>query len=104
MLAPTLWPTEIVHGLVKAERRGRLGPAPRERIARGLAALEVEYVASPGIETIDRLVARTGLTAYDAEYLHLAIQRNADLLTCDRQLAAAAAREGVRLAPGSIAP
>lgn len=104
MLSPALWPTEIAHALVKAERRGRLAARARGQIARGLAALDVECVPSPGLEPIAHLAARTGLSAYDAEYLYLALQHGAGLLTCDRQLAAAAAREGIPLVAGSVAP
>ena len=103
-LVPSLWPTEVANGLITAERRGRIREDERAAIAEVIDSLDTELAPGPGTATIARLAARTGLSAYDAEYLHLAIQRNADLLTCDRQLAAAAAREGVRLAPGSIAP
>ncbi len=103
-VVPELWVTEMANGLVQAERRKRISTAEREEIAAGLSSLDVETAPSPGIGAIGRLAARTGLTAYDAEYLHLAANRGASLLTLDRRLASCAVREGVPLAPGSVAP
>jgi predicted nucleic acid-binding protein len=43
------------------------------------------------------IAQRSGLTAYDATYLELAIRRNAPLATFDRQLAEAARAAGVAI-------
>lgn len=41
------------------------------------------------------VAVKHGLTAYDAEYLETAMRRNAQLLTFDKKLLAAAKRESV---------
>jgi len=47
------------------------------------------------------LAERRDLTVYDASYLELAVRLGADLITLDRELADAAAAEGVAVhAPG----
>lgn len=45
------------------------------------------------------LVERHGLTAYDAEYLALALRTDADLATADRQLALAAGDRAILFGP-----
>ncbi len=103
-LVPPLWATEVANGLVMAERRGRITAAARDEIGRAVEALDAQPVAGPGIARIAQIAARTGLTAYDAEYLHLAADRGASLLTLDRRLASCAVSEGVPLAAGSVVP
>jgi predicted nucleic acid-binding protein len=89
LLAPTLLWLEVMNVLA---RRYRLGP---DAVLEAMVELE-----AGGIETIelDRpmlllaldAVARCGLTAYDAAYMALADAADADLLTADAMLAAAA--------------
>jgi predicted nucleic acid-binding protein len=50
---------------------------------RGLA---ITRVATPVMDVVT-LALRTGLTAYDAAYLWVALSRDAELVTLDRQLA-----------------
>jgi predicted nucleic acid-binding protein len=93
---PIVWPLEFANGLLMAQRRRRI-----DREAR-LAALE--RVLLPGLhidpgpldmQAISALAERRDLTTYDASYLELASRRGLDLVTLDRDLAAAAAAEGV---------
>jgi predicted nucleic acid-binding protein len=75
------------------------------RFEPGRAALTVAAAARAGIETADRGVAgvadaldladRHRLTVYDALYLQLAADVDAELATLDRDLARAARDEGV---------
>lgn len=95
LLVPAVWPPEVANALVVAERRGRITASLRGELAARVSALDVEICPSPGVRRITDLAARTGLTAYDAEYLHAALDRTAELLTLDGTLAAAARREGV---------
>ena len=53
--------------------------------------LKVETVAVDSIAVLD-LAERTGLTAYDASYLWLARELEAELVTLDRKLAAVEAK------------
>jgi predicted nucleic acid-binding protein len=89
LLVPTLLWLEVMNVLA---RRYRLGP---DAVLEAMVELE-----AAGIDTIelDRpmlllaldTVARFGLTAYDAAYMALADAADADLLTADAMLAAAA--------------
>jgi predicted nucleic acid-binding protein len=89
LLAPTLLWLELMNVLT---RHYRLGP---DAVLEAMVELE-----SGGVETIelDRpmlllaldAVARFGLTAYDAAYIALADAADADLLTADAMVAAAA--------------
>lgn len=97
LLAPSLWLSEVANGLVVAERKGRITAGKRAAIASALAELDIEIHPSPGVATIADLAMRAGLTAYDAEYLHLSTTRGAALLTFDRQLAEAGRLAGVTL-------
>jgi predicted nucleic acid-binding protein len=97
LLVPTVWEPEVANALVMAERRGRITADQRQHFASTVTALDIELASSPGVSRVARLAARTGLTAYDAEYLHLAADRGASLLTFDQRLADAARQEGVPL-------
>ena len=52
----------------------------------GLQALPIRRVAVPPLEAA-KLAARTGLTAYDASYLWLAMTHDSELVTLDNRLA-----------------
>jgi predicted nucleic acid-binding protein len=91
LLAPTLLHFEVVNICLTKLRRN---PEDRRDILRAFAL----FVALP-IETAEvdhagvlALGEQYRLTAYDASYLWLAQQMNAELVTLDRQLARAAAR------------
>jgi len=97
LLAPAIHWTEVGHAVL----RGLGGDA----IA---AARRLEIVEQTGIETADRgaagvrmamaLAERHRLSVYDATYLWLAIDVDAELATFDAELARAATAEGVPLA------
>ena len=95
LLAPAIWRDEVANGLVLQERRGSLGPPRRTGMLAEVEALPIQISASPGMTRIAQLAVESGLTAYDAEYLHLAMERGASLLTFDQQLAEAARSRGV---------
>ena len=87
-------------GIEKAGRHGwdagRLAGRGAGRIVDDLAAAPVDC-APPGELrwSVVEAAQVTGLTAYDAAYLVLAVETGLELATCDRQLRAAAARAGV---------
>ena len=95
LLAPTIWLDEVPNGLVVQERAGRLTAPRRAGMLAQVEALPVQIAPSPGVRRIAQLAIESGLTVYDAEYLHLAVERGASLLTFDRQLADAARSRGV---------
>jgi predicted nucleic acid-binding protein len=89
LVAPQLLDFELVNICVTKIRRT---PARRTHL---LARYEKRRAVK--VETMDvdhtavlALAQRTGLTGYDASYLHLARTLEAELVTLDRQLAAAA--------------
>jgi predicted nucleic acid-binding protein len=101
-VVPHLWRLEIANALLLAERRGRLGRAKLEQRLELLAALPISTDADTDIhawaDTL--LLARAQrLTLYDAAYLELAIRRNLELATLDRDLQRAARKMGVAVLP-----
>jgi predicted nucleic acid-binding protein len=99
---PYLWRLEFPNALLMAERRRRVGREQRLEILDNAAQLSLRTDQTmPDIRTLSSLADRRGLTVYDASYLELAARSNTDLITLDRNLAQAAAAEGVAvLSPG----
>ena len=99
---PAVWPLEFANGLLMAERRRRITRASRldalKRVL--LPGLRVD-AAVADMQAISALAERRDLTTYDASYVELALRLGTDLVTLDRDLARAAAAEGVVVqAPG----
>ena len=99
-VAPQLWPIEALNGLLTAERRGRIDPSVRRRLASFLQQLPIEIdeeMARQSWTVTARLAEQHRLTAYDATYLELAMRRALPLATNDVALIAAAHAAGVDL-------
>lgn len=100
--APAVWPSEVVNGLLVAERRGRHTPAQTSQLVADLSQLPVA-VETPGWahlgESVAFLARAHGLSAYDATYLDLAVRLRLPLATLDTRLRKAAEAVGVPLAP-----
>jgi predicted nucleic acid-binding protein len=97
LLAPCIvWP-EIGNALVRGMG---LGAADAVRLLGMVrrSGLESADRGPDGLDHAVELAARHRLTVYDATYLSLAIDIDAELATLDRTLARAAAAEGVPLA------
>ncbi|WP_430256837.1 type II toxin-antitoxin system VapC family toxin [Neorhizobium sp. DAR64872/K0K18] len=92
---PSLFFFEIRNILAMSERRGRIGAGGAlinmERVRR----LPLDDAGIGGDGYVLLLSANHTLSAYDAAYLALAINRNISLATLDRKLASAARKEGV---------
>jgi predicted nucleic acid-binding protein len=89
LVAPSLLGFELANVcLFKCRRHPDQEPA-LTRAFRLRGRLGVEEVAID-LEGVIELAVETGLTAYDASYLWLCRQLGAELITLDRQLAAAA--------------
>lgn len=94
ILAPPHFPVEVANALLRGARLQALEAATR-----------LERLFASGVETADRglpgllgaveLASRHRLTVHDALYLDLAVDVDAELATLDRDLAAAAASEGL---------
>ena len=96
-VVPDLFWHEMRNVLLISYRRKRLSlPEVWHSMAR-LEQLDIATVPKANNSLILGLAERHGLTAYDAAYLALALERQLPLATLDRKLAEAAAREGVAL-------
>lgn len=92
---PSLFFFEIRNILAMSERRGRLSAGGAlvnmERVRR----LPLDDAGIGGDSFILLLTANHGLSAYDAAYLTLALNRSLPLATLDKKLAAVGRKEGV---------
>ena len=99
-VAPQIWPLEALNGLLTAERRGRITPAVRNRLAgfrRELPIAIDDETAARVWEPTARLAEAHRLTDYDAAYLELTLRLGVPLATRDRRLIEAAPAAGVAL-------
>jgi len=99
-VVPALWFTEVVNGLLVAERIRRGGPSKAPQFLAELAALPiVEDRVRPSVTQVEvlTLARRHGLSAYDAVYMELSFRTNRALATFDKQLAKAMRKAGGRV-------
>ncbi len=93
---PFVWRLEFPNALLFAERKKRIGREQRLEILDNAAQL---YLRTDDVladmRSLSELADRRGLTVYDASYLELAVRLGYDFITLDRELADAAAAEGV---------
>lgn len=98
MFVPAIWFAEIGNVLVLAERRGRITSQDSatflDRLSRWPISAEQPTAAISGAI---RLARQHSLTLYDAAYLDLSMRIGRPLGTLDKQLRAAAEKEGVEL-------
>lgn len=98
-VAPSLWRLEIANALAVAERRGRLTEAQSARAQSLLGRLPLTIVVDvPPVSDLVATAIRHELSAYDASYLMLALERGLALATGDSRLRQAAEAAGIRLA------
>lgn len=86
LIAPTILDYELVNVALKKVRRGRASLAQVGLLLAAALHVPVRRLPVPGDEVF-ALADQTGLTAYDASYLWLARNRDAELVTLDRRLA-----------------
>ncbi len=80
---------ELTGFVVKAERQGRLSADQADLVVSLLKDLALEHVTSQSlIQGALVLARRTGASAYDAMFLHLAEQRGCTFVTADEKLLA----------------
>ena len=97
LLAPAVYWTEVGHALLRGSGRDSIGAARRLGSLESIG-LQTADRGAPGVRMALSLAERHGLSVYDATYLWLAIDSDGELATFDRDLARAAAAEGVPLA------
>lgn len=99
LLVPAIWHAEMANALLQARRRRRISPAQARQALALIAELEIETdYPAPDAERTHAIARDSGLTAYDALYLELAIRKRRPLGTNDAALASAARKSGVKLA------
>lgn len=99
LLVPAIWHAEMANALLQAQRRGRISPAQARQALALIAELKIETdYPAPDAERTHAIARDSGLTAYDALYLELAIRKRRPLGTNDAALASAARKSGVKLA------
>jgi predicted nucleic acid-binding protein len=96
LLAPAHFPAEIANGLLRG--RGLAGTDAAARLERVLASgIEIADRGPAGLREAVALAERHELTVYDALYLQLALDTDAELATLDAHLRKAAQAEDVAL-------
>jgi len=96
-IVPSLWVVEMFNVLVMAERRRRISATDAELALSLLDQLPI-VVAETSMTSMVRIREQAvdhRLSAYDAAYLDLALQRKLPLATLDRTLRHAAKASGV---------
>lgn len=86
LIAPHLIDYELANICWKRIRREPLAGPGLLTMLSGLTSLDIRRVEVPAVE-VATLAVQTGLTAYDASYLWLAMSRDLELVTLDSQLA-----------------
>jgi predicted nucleic acid-binding protein len=98
-VVPTLWHAQTTNLLLTAERRKRITPERCTELLELLGSLPIETVDETDRirGSVLRLARVHHLTAYDAIYLDLAMDRGLPLATRDRDLQRAARTVSVEL-------
>ena len=91
MLAPHLIDYELANASLRRIRREPARAPAILAMLEGLNTLAIRRVATPAPD-VAALAVKTGLTAYDASYLWLAMSNDAELITLDTRLARINAR------------
>ncbi len=94
-VVPSLWWFEVRNILVVNERRGRIDAAGTAAFLLDLDQLRIRIDDCPDSLAVVTLSRQHRLTVYDAAYLELARRHRVPLATLDRQLLAAARKEGI---------
>jgi predicted nucleic acid-binding protein len=97
VFVPPIWPSEVANAFRSAVRRGRVTDAEVIGMCTHIEVLDVAVVPAdePSVRRAYLAAMSHGLTAYDASYIELALQRGALLATLDAGIARAARSSGV---------
>ncbi len=99
-IVPPIWSIEVMNVLRVAERKNRINIASADHFIRFLNTLPIildsglNHCLNTSILAISR---KHSLSAYDAAYLEIALRYNIPLISFDKNLCAAAKKEGVAL-------
>ena len=104
-LAPGLLVHEVANAIVVGIRRGRFDSDRRDEAMVQFWRYPWAFETAVGpalLGEIVELAQSTGLTGYDAAYLHLAHRHRCPLVTLDRRLAEVARARGVEVWPRPV--
>jgi predicted nucleic acid-binding protein len=104
VLAPSHWALEISNTLRSDLRTNKLSPSDFFAIMGKLDLLGIQLEPAIGLDEIGPLTQFSvthNLTASDAAYVQLALQRNATLATLDRAMRTAATKLNIPLIPAA---
>jgi predicted nucleic acid-binding protein len=99
-VAPSFWPHEVLNALLVGEKRKRISHVLLRSFLNDLAKLPIALEQVPAaavFSRVQRLSREHDLTAYDAAYLDLALERGLPLATLDDDLFRACRKAGVEL-------
>jgi len=101
-VVPSLWQYEVSNAVLTAVRRERLDKAAATHLLTLLGQLNLRVEqAGMDMARVLELAASSGLTAYDAAYLDVAMTLGVPLATLDNRLARAAEAVGVSVLPST---
>jgi predicted nucleic acid-binding protein len=99
-VVPSLWSIEAANVIAKSQRLEKITGAKAAAFIELLSSLAIRVDECSTLKALHEtlhLATRTGLSAYDAAYLELAMRLQLPLATLDKALARAALDEGVEL-------
>jgi predicted nucleic acid-binding protein len=99
-VVPALWFLEVANVLALSEKKGRIDRSKTSEFISLLEGLGLDVDQDASHRAFSHLLPLCRshqLTSYDAVYLELALRRNLQLATLDKQLANAAAKLGVKV-------
>jgi len=102
LVVPGHWSAEICNALVTNIRRKRVAQSDVDALVDQCFALNILVeppVPIAQIGPLARLAAAQNLTACDAAYIHIAIERSIPLGTLDNEMRVAAQRLGINVLP-----
>ena len=100
VFVPSVWLLEITNLLFNAQRRRRIDRKFRDEALSQIPRLSLTMLPAPTAADLAALCLYSDkhqLTAYDAEYLRLAVERGYLLASLDGNLLAAAKREKIQV-------
>lgn len=84
-IVPPLWQSEFRNALASYLRRG-MDPQDAKLVMRNVVETLGNRQVIPSEDEVFELIAHSGFTAYDFEFVALAKQLNVSLVTADKQL------------------
>lgn len=95
---PDIWPVEVGNVLLLGQKRNRITATDTSRFLAKLENLSINVINLALLRNIPEVLSignSYSISFYDAQYLYLAIKMNLPLVTLDKALRKAAAKEKI---------